>query len=67
MTRQELPSDIKSPISGDTLKLVDIIDHNNAALSVAQFLDDSTEWYDGDLALYHNEETKESVYIQYDS
>jgi hypothetical protein len=37
------------------------------ALSVAQFCDDSTEWYDGDVALYHNEETKESVYIQYDS
>tara|TARA_R110000772_G_scaffold66676_7_gene148384 strand:- start:4623 stop:4835 length:213 start_codon:yes stop_codon:yes gene_type:complete len=67
LTRQQLPTEIKSPISGDTLKLVDIDDHNDTPLAVyVDYEDDSPGWYDGDVAMYRNEETKEKVYIPHD-
>tara|TARA_R110000772_G_scaffold2410_2_gene8410 strand:- start:30040 stop:30252 length:213 start_codon:yes stop_codon:yes gene_type:complete len=67
LTRQQLPVEINSPLSGDTLKLVDIGDHNDEQLSVyTDYIYDSPEWYDGYVAMYKNEETRETLYIPHD-
>lgn len=62
MKREELPKEIISPITGDTLELKDLSSHNDEELSVAQFFDDCTEWFD-DCAMYLNDSTKEAIYV----
>lgn len=62
MKREDLPKQIISPITGDTLELEDISLHNDEELSIAQFFDDCTEWV-SDCAMYLNESTKESIYV----
>jgi hypothetical protein len=62
MKREELPNFIKSPITGYELELKDTSFHNNEELSVAQFFDSSTEWFD-DCVMYRNDVTNEIVYI----
>lgn len=65
MKREKLPKTIKSPLSGDILELKDKTYHNDEELSVAQFFDDSTEWYD-DVVMYMNDDTKEIIYVSVD-
>lgn len=65
MKRQDLPSKINSPITGDELELKDISFHNGEELSVAQFFDSCTEWFD-DCVMYMNDNTKEVIYISVD-
>lgn len=65
MKKENLPITIKSPITGDTLELKNDSHHNDHGLSVAQFFDDCTEWFD-DCVMYQNEKTKESIYVSID-
>ena len=62
MKREELPKKIISPITGDSLELKDISFHNDEELSVAQFFDDCTEWFDN-CVMYINDDTNETIYI----
>lgn len=62
MKRNQLPNTIKSPITGDVLDLKDVSAHNYEELSVAQFFDSCTEWFD-DCVMYKNDFTNEIVYI----
>lgn len=62
MRREDLPKVIKSPISGDELELKDVSNHNDEELSVAQFFDTSTEWFD-DCVMYKNDTTYETIYV----
>jgi len=65
MKRADLPNTIKSPITGDVLKLKDKSFHNDEELSVVNFYNSCTEWYD-DCVMYRNDETKEIIYISVD-
>jgi hypothetical protein len=62
MKREDLPSTIKSPITGDELELKDVSTHNDEELSVAQFFDSCTEWFD-DCVMYRNDTTNETIYV----
>ena len=62
MKREDLPNVIKSPLTSDELKLRDKTFHNDEELSVAQFMDSCTEWFD-DCVMYSNEDTKETIYV----
>lgn len=60
MRREDLPEKINSPITGETLFLQEKEQHNDEELSVAQFYDCSTEWFD-DVVMYKNK--KEAIYV----
>jgi len=62
MKREDLPKIIKSPITNDDLELKDVSHHNNGELSVAQFFNDCTEWFD-DCVMYKNDNTNEVIYV----
>jgi len=55
-----LPNQIISPITGDILNLTPVA---NGEIYVAQELGDSTEAFDTDIAWYHNDQTKENIYV----
>lgn len=62
MEYKDLPKEIKSPITGDTLKLQDLVSDNGDQLVVAST--DSTRemfWW-GDIATYKSE-SKETIHI----
>ena len=73
---KELPETIISPISGDTLKKEELEgdeigteDEMVFPLNVYRNYDenDSPSWYDGDVACYSNEDSKERLYIPYEN
>lgn len=66
MKYHELPRSIVSPITNDVLELRGKDDHNDFALSVAQFFDECTECFDSEVAMYQNDDTGETMYVSID-